>query len=497
MLSIADGAEPAPNAMRTSLASLKQCINAFFVLSPIVSIGLLQEFVFSDLCEALPITVLDEAYPDTPVVILDALGHGAVVNTEALRQVGLLDAGKVPGGEILRDTDGSPFGIVTENAQQFFRDAAFPPSPENQQIAYDSLLDAIKTLNSNGITSVSDAGGFWRQAQTESWERALQENQLTIRASNALYVYPDMDFEEQLPQLQLKYSNDKDSLLRFNQAKVYVDGILSLGTAALYEPYLDILGLPEEQSLGFEYFGSAMTLNNVTQQLVENGFQIHFHVVGDRAAGLALDAIESFADDTSGGPHRLTHCYLIDERDRERFAQLGVVADFQLAPSSLDPEYYDFLAFDIIGSTRADAIFPVREVYDTGALVTLSSDWDADDLSPISKIQTVLQNEFFTSVDEVIPLMTTNAAKLLQQDDKAGSLEVGKYADLVVLNKDIFELSVAEIEESRVVLTMFQGTFVYNSTKDDGDEDNSGAPDGFSLILCGLLVSLLTCSTLW
>jgi len=468
----------------------------FLCSFPSTSIGLLQEFVFNDLCEPLPIAVLDEAYPDTPVVILDALGHGAVVNTEALRQVGLLNAGKVPGGEILRDTDGSLFGIVTENAQQVFRDAAFPSTPENQQIAYDSLLDALNTLNSNGVTSVSDAGGFWRQAQTESWERALQQNLLTVRASNALYVYPDMDFDEQLPDLLLRYSNNKDSLLRFNQAKVYVDGVLSLGTAALYEPYLDVLELPEEQSLGFEYFGSAPTLNNITQQLAENGFQIHFHVVGDRATGLALDAIESFTDDTSGGPHRLTHCYLIDESDRARFAQLGVVADFQLAPSSLDPEYLDFLASDIIGSTRTNEIFPAREVYDTGALVTLSSDWDADDLSPILKIQTVLQNNFFTSAEEVIPLMTINAAELLQQDDKTGSIEVGKYADLVVLDKDIFELPVAKIEESRVVLTMFQGTVVYNSTE-DADDAQSGAPDGFFDILFGFLVSVLTCSFLW
>ena len=226
------------------------------------SIGLLQEYIYNDLSEPLPIAVLDEAYPDTPVVILDSLGHGAVVNTAALRQVGLLDVMQVPGGAILRDTNGAPFGIVTENVQQVFRDAAFPPTPLNQQIAYDSLRSALQTLNRNGITSVSDAGGFWRQAQTESWARALAEDQLTVRASNALYVYPDVDLAQQLPELLSRYSNDEGSLLRFNQAKIYVDGILELATAALYEPYLDALELTAAQSLGFEYFGSAATLNN-------------------------------------------------------------------------------------------------------------------------------------------------------------------------------------------------------------------------------------------
>ena len=451
------------------------------------SIGLLQEYIYNDVNEPLPITVLDEAYPNTPVVIIDSIGHGAVVNTEALRQVGLLDATTpISGGVVLRDTDGSPFGIVTENAQQVFRDAAFPPTAANQQIAYDSLLGAFKTLNSNGITSVSDAGGFWRQAQIESWARALSEQKMTVRASNALYVYPDTNFSSQLPELLSRYSNDKDSDLRFNQAKVYIDGILELGTAALYASYVEALGLSADQSLGFEYFGSS--LNTVVQQLAANGFQIHFHVVGDRAAGLALDAIETITSDTSGGPHRLTHCYLVDEVDRPRFAQLGVVADFQLAPSSLDSEYRDFLANDVIGSTRANQLFPIKEIFDTGALVTLSSDWDADELSPIIKIRTVLENGRFSTVEEIIPLMTINAAELLQQDDKTGSIVVGKYADLAVLDKNIFELPVSQITESKVVMTIFHGKVVYNSTN-----DTSGNPTGFFDLLFGFLLSVLAC----
>jgi len=429
------------------------------------------------------------------VLILDAYGHGAVVNSEALRQVGLYDTFEVPGGKILRDDDGTHFGIVTENAQQVFRDAAFPPTAENQQIAYDSLLDALAFLNSNGVTTVSDAGGFWRQAQTESWARALEEGKLTVRASNALYVYPDMSIEDQLPELLQRYSNDPDSLLRFNQAKVYVDGILSLASAALYEPYLDVLELPADEQYGFEYFGSAETLNNVTQQLAANGFQLHFHVVGDRAAGLALDAIESITTDTSGAQHRLTHCYLIDERDRARFTELGVVADFQLAPSSLDPEYYSFLANDIIGSSRADTLLPAKAIYDTGALLTLSSDWDADPLSPTLKIYTVLANSIFSSVEEVIPLMTLNPAKLLQQDDKTGSIEVGKYADLVVLGKNIFEIPLEEIADTCVEMTIFQGNIVHNSST--CEDMSSDAARGIFGILFGIILSVFTFFFAW
>lgn len=161
-----------------------------WILAAGVDIGLLLEIIYTNVVKPLPIDVLDRAFPDTPVCILDNIGHGAVVNSEALRRVGLLDESKVtPGGQVLRDEDGYPFGIVMENAQQVFRDAAFPAnSTANQQIAYDSLLGALRVLNRNGITSVSDAGGFWRQAQTEAWGRALLEGKLTVRARYFFFV---------------------------------------------------------------------------------------------------------------------------------------------------------------------------------------------------------------------------------------------------------------------------------------------------------------------
>lgn len=176
-----------------------------------------------------PIDVLDKAYPDTPVLILDSLGHGALTNTVALREVGYTGIDdNPPGGILRRDSEtGDLIGIVLENGQQRLRDAAFPPNnQDNQDTAYNGLLSSLATLNKNGITTVSDAGGFWRQ-----------EGKLTVRASNALYIYPDeIPFEtQQLPQLIQRYSNDHSSLLQMNQAKIYVDGILDLFTSALYD----------------------------------------------------------------------------------------------------------------------------------------------------------------------------------------------------------------------------------------------------------------------
>jgi predicted amidohydrolase YtcJ len=429
-----------------------------------IDIAVLEEAVI-ELCYDYPITVLDDSFPNTPVVILDSLGHGAVVNSKAMELVGYDQlTGNPPGGIIDRDpSTGKPTGIVRENAQQPFRDAAFPPTPQNQDVAYQSLLGALGTLAANGITTVSDAGGFWRQAQTEAWARAEAEGKLTARASNTLYVYPDTPIDEQLSDLTSRFSNDPSKLVRFNQAKIYVDGILSLSTSALKEPYTSSsFGPDSDFELGFEYFQTQQNLNDVATTLSNAGFQLHLHVTGDRGAALALDAIA--VANSESGPHRLTHCYLVAPEDRGRFKELNAVADFQLSPSSLSRSYEDFVS-DMIGADRSSMLLPALEVHEAGGLVALSSDWDADSLSPLEKLKTVLtrsDGKALPDLETAIRMMTLNPAILLQQEPKTGSISVGKFADLVILDQNIFDLEVSKIDESSVVATIFQGEPIYD-----------------------------------
>lgn len=119
---------------------------------------------------------------------------------------------------------------------------------------------------------------------------------MTVRAHNALYIYPDVDLMEQLTALTDPVYN-ASRLVSFHQAKIYVDGILSLGSSALKEPYTTGFDTPSGL-MGFEYFGDAATLTNVATTLASNGFQLHMHVTGDRAASLALDAINASLQST-------------------------------------------------------------------------------------------------------------------------------------------------------------------------------------------------------
>lgn len=253
-----------------------------------------------------PRALLDEISPDRPVLILDDIGHGAWANSAAIKAAGY-DAMAVdpPGGIILRNAKtGEPNGVVLENAQQKLRNLAFPDTPENVEFAYESLLPTLETLAENGITSVSDAGGFWPQGHVKVWQKAVANDTLTVRASNALYVYPDLPFDQQMAALMALYANDPASLLRFNQAKIYVDGILEQRTGAVLQPYLEGVGIDYGHDSGFLYF-DVETLGRYSRELSKSGFQLHYHVTGDRGARLALDAIEQ--SDPRPGPHRLTH----------------------------------------------------------------------------------------------------------------------------------------------------------------------------------------------
>lgn len=416
-----------------------------------------------------PLAVLDDYFGNTPVVILDAFGHGALTNTAGMTAVNYHNAmTDPPGGQLLRDGASNLIGIVTENAQQVLRDQAFPNTAANQAIAYESLLAALQVLNQNGITSVSDAGGFWRQAQTESWQTALDNGRLTVRASNALYIYPEVAIGTQINDLTARYSNTAGAQLRWNQAKIYVDGILSLSTGLISTPYQsDPFSAYRGGSgswFGFEYFTDATTLNNVCTTLMSNGFQLHLHVTGDAGATRALDCIVAAGNTAATQPHRLTHLFTVGSTDRARFQSLNVVADYQLAPSALAQDNIDLMN-ERIGTTLTNEFLPALETRQAGATLVLSSDYDADVLSPLAKITTVLtraDGRSLPSLAEAIQMLTLNPARLLNHESTTGSIAVGKFADLAVINWDITSIPISTIGSATVTRTYLGGNLVYS-----------------------------------
>jgi len=407
--------------------------------------------------EESPIAVLDRAVPNRPAIVLDNLGHAVWTNTPGLEAAGIgADDPDPQGGVLHRDASGRLTGLLLEDAQQLVRNAAAP----DDETVYRGLLTAMEELAANGVTTVSDAGGYWGQNHPAAWKRALREGTLTVRGANSLYVYPDLPIDEQLAEYEARFSNESD-MLRFDTAKVYVDGILDLGTASLLEPY-DV-PIDENYPSGFNYF-TAEQLRAYVNALHAIGYRVNFHVIGDRAVRDALDAIEAIDDDPeiiAGRRHRTTHTYLVDPDDLDRFAKMGVVADLQQSDDAVITDYHEFLA-EFIGDQAFDLI-PTAQLLDAGATVIMSSDWDAGPLPPLGTIERSLIRDAnaVPNLEAALAAHTIDAADALGHDDTTGSIEVGKFADYIVLDHNLFDLDPADIDETTALLTVVAGTPVH------------------------------------
>jgi predicted amidohydrolase YtcJ len=412
-----------------------------------------------------PLAILDEAIPDKPVAMLEETSHSLWINSVAWQQAvqqGIFNEEdiNVPGGIVYRDDAGKFTGILFENAGNRVLDIAFTPSKELNNLNYEGLLYGLEILAQHGITSMVDARTYWQRGHLDVWKRAESEGKLTARAVLSLWAYPHLGDELQIEKLKSMYQNNADSLLRVSQVKVYSDGIVGNGTAALLEPYQASFGITDEDK-GLNYFEESRLTHYVTE-LEKVGFDMHIHTIGDRAVRESLNAIEA-AQKTNGNimrRHRLTHLELIHPDDRPRFAQLGVIADFQLAGEFTEPKHAKAENQPLIGE-RASDMFPVKNLYDTGTTITLSSDWDVSEISPFLGIERALKQNKLPNLESAIRAYTINAAFLMRQENLTGSIEVGKYADLIVIDQNLSEIPVGKIDETTVLLTLLAGKEVY------------------------------------
>jgi len=416
-----------------------------------------------------PVDVLDIAVPDRPAVFMEETSHSVWVNSHALQAIGF-DAltPDPPGGVILRDTfTNEPNGVLLDAAGEMVMDLALLPNPTLDQMNYDALLEGLAEANRNGLTSLADARCYWRRGYVEAWKRAREEGTLSVRAVVGLWAYPyELDDAQQIADLTALYSNDPDSLLRFSQVKLYADGEIGTTTAALFSPGYDLDPFfffgPLAGQLGINYFDQARLTTYVTQ-LEAVGFDMHIHAIGNRGVHEALNAVEAAAIANGGASsarHRLTHVHLVHPQDVPRFAGLNVTADFQPFDAGDFQFFYGiYLPFGLVPQ-QAEKL---RTLYDAGARVVLSSDYDVGELSPFAGMERALRlgSESLPNIDAAIRAYTIEPAHLLRQEDRVGSIEVGKRADIIVLDRDITSIPVPQLSQTRVLLTLLDGEEVW------------------------------------
>ena len=415
-----------------------------------------------------PKAILDAALPNQPAAFLEETSHSVWVNSAGLQAAGITSATPdPPGGVILRDPQtGEPNGVLLDAAGELVFDLALAPNPALLQMNYDGLLDGLALANQNGITSLCDARAHWKRGHLEAWELARDSGTLSVRAILGLWAYPyELDDAQQIADLTALYSNDPSSLLRMSQVKLYSDGEISHTTAALLQPYqLDpfFFNGPLAGPVGINYFDEARLTSYITQ-LEAVGFDMHIHAIGDRGVREALNAIEA-ADLANGGlyngRHRLTHVHLVRPADVPRFAELDVTADFQPFGAGLFNFYYSIYIQMFLLQQNGEQL---KTLYNAGARVVLSSDYDVGSISPFDGMERALTmgSQSLPSLDAAIRAYTIEPAYLMRQEDRVGSLEVGKRADIIVLDRNITAIPVGQLSNTKVLLTLLDGEEVW------------------------------------
>lgn len=417
---------------------------------------------------------LDLVEAKRPVILGDSDGHTLWLNSAALALANVsADTVDPEGGEIGREGASSePNGLLLEGPAMEMINAVLPPATPAQREA--GLQYAQEYLHSLGITAIQDAyvrlSGNDPDVSLETYQRMQDSGRLDLRVVAALYWEPGMGMGqiEKMKEARQKYSKDR---IQATSIKFWADGILESYTAKLLQPYTD---KPESDGLLMVPFEEML---QAVPALDAEGFQIHIHAIGDGTVRYALDALEQakLANGTRDSRHLTAHTQLIDPADIPRFQQLGVIAGF-----SPYWAYADDYVIDInppqLGPQRMKTMYPMKTLIETGARLAFGSDWYVSTADPLLGIETAVTRRepdgeptpvFLPteriSVDQAIAGYTIDAAFANFLDKDTGSVEVGKFADLVILDRNLLKIPVQDISEAKVTTTMIEGKVVYGS----------------------------------
>ena len=404
---------------------------------------------------------LSRAVPDHPVVLERVDGHALLANAAAMAAAHVTAATKDPaGGRILRLPNGAPSGVFVDNAQRLIENAVPHDSPDDIRA---ELLAAVADANRWGLTSVDDPGEPERVIDV--YEALAREGALHLRA----YVMIADDsaaiahYFARGPRSALD-----DGHLWIRAIKMYADGALGSRGAALLDPYSDDPG----------NYGLLVTppahIRHVAVEALRHGFQVATHAIGDRANRLVLDAYQAALDSVPvpDPRFRIEHAQILNHADIPRFAELGVIPSMQTTHQTSDM----YWAGQRLGNGRLYGAYAWRALLNTGVVIPNGTDFPVEAVNPLRTFHSAITREDehdwppggwhpeeTMTRQEALESMTIWPAYAAFQEDVLGSLSPGKYADFVVLDRDIMRAPADEILDTRVVATFVGGTPVYEA----------------------------------
>ncbi len=410
---------------------------------------------------------LDTAFPDRPIYIQGSDFHNSWVNSRALELAGVT-AGtpNPPTGEFVRDGDGNPTGLLKDGAQ-WIVEAAIPPKPLSE-LAADGER-GIKAMNATGITTTAESVA--EPSSLRVWKTLRDSGRLSVRMN----VFPKASGEDPADKVwkdyrvqERRYSGGK---LRVPGVKLLLDGVIEYPahTAALLTPYLELQdGNWVEGTNRGELYHSNQQATAVVKKFDRNKRLIHMHAIGDGAVRQGLNAAAA-ARRANHSAKRLNisigHLQLVDPADYSRFKRLGVIANMQLQ-WAVSNFWTEEALRPYIGEERYDRMYPAGSLVAAGAPFSMGSAW-REIMTARTRASSyggpLLPNQAI-SIKRALRAHTMGAARQLGLSRSVGSLVRGKFADIVVVDRNPLRVKPRKIEDTKVLRTMVQGRTVYRPT---------------------------------
>lgn len=402
---------------------------------------------------------LDAAVSDRPVRLVRVDGHAAWLNTKALQAAGITRDTKDPaGGRIERDANGNPTGVLIDKAMALVNNVIPPYSDDDRRAA---LAAAVAHLNALGLTSVGDAGVT--VADDRIYREFADQGKLTTRIYGMIRDTGD-DFKTLSAKGPLiGYGNDRYDL---RAVKLYGDGALGSRGAALMEPYTD-----DHAHSGLLFMSDAAMQANVKAAL-KAGYQVNVHAIGDKTNHQVLDAMEVAYKDVGGRElrNRIEHAQVVSLPDIPRFKKLNLIASMQPTHATSDMN----MAEDRIGKERIKGAYAWQTFLKQGTVIAGGSDFPVESANPFYGLHAAVTRtdhegrpingwhpEEAMTLPQAFRAFTLDAAYAQHQEKTLGSLEKGKWADFILVDRDLFKVAPADIWKVQVLETWVAGERVY------------------------------------
>ena len=429
---------------------------------------------------------LDAVTKDIPVILRAYDGHTLWLNSKALEVNGVSKATESPAGGVIEiDQDsGELWGTLKEWAMWLI------PLPEYTIEQYITAMKAFqKKMHSFGITGVLCMASLPFEKIFKACDAMQQTQELALRVGGAMTVNTKDDCDAQLAAIKAMRKQYNTPYLKVVSAKFFTDGVIEGGTSHLLQPYSVKAGK------GSDYFGEFLwdmeKLKQVFYHVNQSGLSVHVHSTGDGSTRKVLDALEYAQGNMPEGDYRnvITHLQLVDQQDILRFKDLQVIASVQPYWQFKGPNWWENVDHQFLGE-RAEKEFPLGTFFANDIRVASSSDYPAtivpnpmlaidvgvtrnidngcfhgvDDIMHMDEEQYLLNKAERATVGEMIKSFTINGASAMFMEQETGSIEVGKHADLVVLDQNLLTINPWDIDKVQVIKTFFDGKLVYCSS---------------------------------